>query len=198
MSEPYIAGLVTADGNLSSVEDSISIYTNSPKFAKIVKRILRELTGKRVEIYQSKGALKVFLFDKHLHSVLNRKYGIPIGKKSSTICFPKNISKKNTLEFIRGYVDGDGSLYVDKRKRRGKIQCYPRVEIASKSKRFLLSMKDFLENLHVYCGNVTEGSRTFRFRIYSSHVNTFVSKIGFRHPDKFLLFPKPQAVDATV
>lgn len=198
MLKPYIAGLVTADGNLSSKESSVSIYTNSPKFARTIKSILREITGRKAEIYQSKGALKVFVFDKHLHSMLNQKYGIPIGKKSSIIAFPHNLSKKSAIEFIRGYVDGDGSIYVDKRRRRNKIQYYPRVEIASKNKRFLKTMRNYLEKLGITCGRITEGRRTFRFRIYSSNVKNFVGKIGFRHPDKFLLFPKPQAVDATV
>lgn len=198
MFEHYIAGLVAADGNLSSSENSVSIYTNNLKFARMIKKILRDLTGKKVEIYQSKGALKVFIFDKHLHSLLNQKYGIPIGKKSNTLSFPENLSRKNAIEFIRGYVDGDGSIYLDKRKRRNKIQYYPRVEVASQSKQFLDDMKYYLEKLNINCGSITKGRRIFRFRIYSSNVQNFVDIVGFRHPGKFLLFPIPQAVDATV
>ena len=198
MSEPYIAGLITADGNLSSKESSVSIYTNNQKFAKLIRTMLKKMTKNKVSLYRSKGAIKVFVFDKHLYLTMNRKYGIPIGKKSLTILFPEDLTEKETIEFIRGYVDGDGSIYLDKRKRRNKVQIYPRIEIASQSKQFLESMIKHIEKFHIHCGTVTIGRRTFRFRIYSSNVKPFVDRIGFRHPDKFLLIPKPQAVDATV
>lgn len=93
------------------------------------------------------------------------------------------------------FKDGDGSVYIDKRKRYGIINHYVRIEIASQSGKFLDDIKDFLYEFGINCGQVTNGRRTLRIRIYSNNANAFIDKIGFSHPAKILPTPKPQGVD---
>ncbi len=127
-----------------------------------------------------------------------KKFYIPRGKKSDKLIFPKSLNLEETINFIIGFVDGDGSLYIDKRKRYNKIYNYPRIEVASQSKEFLEDMIKFLYSIGIKCGKVSKKERCFRFRIYCKNAIIFLNKVGFTHPNKILSFPKPPGVEAAV
>lgn len=192
----YLAGLVAADGSLSK-DTGLAIYIKDKVFTKRIRHFLSTVTRSKISIYKSKGAFRVNVFDQSLFGTFNRKFRIPFGKKSDRLLFPKHLSKREKLDFVKGYVDGDGSIYMDKRKRYGIVNYYPRIEIASQSKEFLQDMANFLYDLGIKSGQVTPGKRTMRVRIYANNAKNFIDKIGFSHPSK-TLHPKPQGVDATV
>jgi intein/homing endonuclease len=191
----YLAGLISADGHLDKDEKSVSIYSNDRTFSEKVRVLLEEESGANAKIYSSKNAYKIYSYCPSFYDLLIKKYNLFAGRKSDRLKFPENLDLKNTKSFLKGYVDGDGCIYIDKRKRRGKINFYPRVEIASKSKKFLTQAKKFLERNNVICGKIKNGKRVFRLCIYANNAKMFVQFIGFRHPQKILSFPIPQGVD---
>ncbi|MBR9683152.1 hypothetical protein GOV03_01275 [Candidatus Woesearchaeota archaeon] len=69
---------------------------------------------------------------------------LPLGKKLN-FSIPPQISSNNKLakSFLRGYFDTDGCLYIE--NKRGKP--YPRIEMASISKKFIEQLKIVLKNL---------------------------------------------------
>jgi intein/homing endonuclease len=191
----YIAGLISADGHLDKNEKSVSIYSNNRVFSERIRFLLKEESGAKAKIYASKNAYKIYSYCPSFYNLLVERYNLFIGRKSHRLKFPENLNLEEIKSFIKGYVDGDGCVYVDKRKRRGKIDFYLRVEIASKSKKFLTKIKKFLEKNKVVCGKIKKGERVFRLCIYASNAKKFVHFIGFRHPEKILSFPIPQGVD---
>lgn len=181
----YLAGLIAADGHLSK-NDGIAIYVKDREFVKKIVQSLCQITNSKISIYPSKGAFRINVFDKILLNALTQKFKIPMGKKSNCLIFPETLSKKEKLDFVRGYVDGDGSIYIDKRKRYGIINTYPRVEIASQSREFLDKMIVFLYMFGIKSGQVKSAKRTLRIRIYANNAKNFIEKIGFSHPTKIL------------
>ena len=190
----YVAGLIASDGHISK-DFGVAIYSKNRAFAKYIKSLIEKISKKNVHIYKGNGSLKILVFDKELVEILGKKFRICIGKKCNILKFPIDLTENEKINFLKGYVDGDGSLYIDKRKRYEKIYRYVRIEIASQTKEFLEEMRNFLQKLDIKCGEVTEGKRVFRFRIYSKNAIIFLRKVGFSHPDKIFSFPKPQAVE---
>lgn len=191
----YLAGLVCADGHLDSGEKSVSIYSNNKPFSEMVRGFLKEETGKNAKIYASKNAYKIYCYCPVFYNFLLDEYGLFAGRKSHRIVFPENLSLEDKKNFLMGYADGDGGVYVDGRRRRGKVDYYLRVELASKNRRFLEGVKRFLNEIGVTSGEIMSGLRAFRLRIYGKNATKFVDSIGFRHPQKIPLFLKPQGVD---
>lgn|GEM_PF-7064111 len=191
----YIAGLISADGHLDKDEKSVSIYSNNRAFSEKIRVLLEEESGAKAKIYSSKNAYKIYVYCPSFYDLLIKKYSLFTGRKSHQLKFPENLNSQEIKSFVKGYVDGDGCIYIDKRKRRGRINFYLRVEIASKSKRFLIKLKKFLERNNVICGKIKKGKRVFRLCVYADNARKFVHVVGFRHPQKILSFPIPQGVD---
>ncbi len=193
----YLAGLIAADGHISK-DNGIEIYIKDKKFVKLINKKIKKISKKPIKIYNGKGCKKLIFFDNSIIKQLITKYNLTKGKKCNKLIFPNKINKIEKINFIRGFVDGDGSIYIDKRKRYNKIYFYPRIEIASQSKNFLKSISNFLNTLGITCGKITKKTRCFRFRIYSKNVILFLNKIGFNHPKKILSYPIPPGVEAAV
>lgn len=195
----YLAGLVAADGHLEKDGCGVSIYSNNRAFASVARKLLQEIVPTlRVRTYRSKGAWRIYVYSARLCTTLGKQFAIPMGKKSHRILFPRGLSKLESKRFVQGYVDGDGSFYMERRKRYGRVYLYPRVEVASQSKRFLQQLRAWLEDTGIACGQVHGGRRVFRLRVYAGNAAKFMLLIGFRHPNKAPLPPIPQAVDAAV
>lgn len=85
----------------------------------------------------------VRIYSKHMVESLN-KYGI-INSKTYSITFPDNIPKNYVWDYIRGFFDGDGSVFVnDVQSCSGKIFPYIGVNFTAYSKEFLLGIRDKL------------------------------------------------------
>ena len=82
----YLAGLIAADGYVS--EREVRISTSSREYAEYVADIVRRCLGKAPKIEIGKGVLLLRIYDVSFGKILETKYGIPIGRKSSTIPLP--------------------------------------------------------------------------------------------------------------
>jgi hypothetical protein len=93
------------------------------------------------------------------------EYGIT-AKKSLTIDFPK-LSAELIPHFIRGVFDGDGGIYLAKKKVNGKYYDRSKVHFTSGSIEFLRELKSKIES---HIGNdvqITKGTRCFIYAFES-------------------------------
>ncbi|MEM5790829.1 MAG: LAGLIDADG family homing endonuclease, partial [Candidatus Aenigmatarchaeota archaeon] len=128
-----------SDGHLSKKESAIIIVNRDKEFLeKEVIPLLKELTNKKVSISKSSsgyGDYKylVRVWDKKLQEKLNKIYGIPRGKKSR---INLSIHEREVMDFILGWIAGDGSITVDRER--------PKIEIWSKDIRLIKFFQKFL------------------------------------------------------
>lgn len=92
-------------------------------------------------------------------------YGIT-SKKSLTIEFPK-IPNDMLPHFIRGVFDGDGGIYVTKRKINGRFYDRTKVHFTSGSLQFLEVLKNKIESEIGNNVKITKGTRCFIYAFES-------------------------------
>ena len=137
----YILGFIAADGYVGK---TIKIGLHS-KDKEILEKIIKEIGIKNINI---KDKLIFSPFNKKLTPISILSFGIKemifnlnnLGfYKNKTISFEfPNIEKQYYLDFIRGYVDGDGSFTRDKNNRYSFT--------LEGTKEFLLIIKKFFED----------------------------------------------------
>lgn len=185
----YIAGLVASDGHLRKDEKNkeVEIATSSKDFSEIIKNILSEVSRNKVYFRKNKTAYVICVADKNLHSILNEKFRIPVGKKSD-ILVPPNLSGAEEIKFyLRGFFDGDSTIHT--RKMRDKK--VPRIRVMSTSQKILLWIKEQLKVFGINSGSLFAdkphgfGKKIcYRLEIYGSAVKKFNDSIGYFHPEK--------------
>lgn len=112
----YWAGFILADGNLTSKRKCLQIGLASvdknhlKKFSDAIK-----FSGPIYDDIRKNGYIsqKIRISGKWLYDDLNNNFDI-YSKKSLNAIFTKKIPKKFLSNYIRGYFDGDGSLYKAK------------------------------------------------------------------------------------
>lgn len=116
----YIMGFLAADGNVSKVGNRIQSQL-SIKDKDQLEMIHNEIGGCEVYEYTSNG---YECCGWHCISSQVKKdlatYGI-VPQKTGKLCIPKNLKKEYWKDFIRGYFDGDGSIYKDENGMRLSI-----------------------------------------------------------------------------
>jgi intein/homing endonuclease len=79
-----------------------------------------------------------------MHKYFIEEIGLPAGKKAEYITIPERLLKSKHLNMvIRGIIDTDGYLYLDKRKAYRSP--YPRIELTTKSIRMADQLTDILK-----------------------------------------------------
>jgi intein-encoded DNA endonuclease-like protein len=90
---------------------------------------------------------------------------------------------KNIKEFIRGFLDTDGSVHVDKKK-------YPVISIRSNNEKILRKIQKYLNNLKITSGlfgpeTTPFGGTVYKLRIYGiRNCKRWLEKIGISNPRK--------------
>ena len=109
----YIMGFLAADGNISKRDNRIQSQL-SIKDKEQLELFHNEIGGCEVYIYQSNGydCCGWHCFSGQIKRDL-AEYGI-IPNKTGHLEIPKKLNKEYWRDFIRGYFDGDGSIYEDK------------------------------------------------------------------------------------
>lgn len=158
----YILGLLYADGYSSIVERSTIIsLKESDKYLldEIAQRLNSKLEIKRVE-NQDGIYYRLAFFCKRFAKVLH-KLGC-VHKKSLILNFPTEeiVSREYIWSFIRGYFDGDGSVFPINQNNMGKIG----VEIIG-SHSFIFTLKCVLEEYHI-CSILKKDGNNSVVRIY--------------------------------
>lgn len=113
--------------------------------------------------------------------------------KSQNLKFPKFINSKDTkIEFIRAIFDDEGCVALRIFKKTNEIK--RNLEIASKSKSFLIEIKGMLEkDFNIKCNKIISFHRTLNRKEFTTYKLSitgkenfikFRDKINFYHPGK--------------
>ena len=174
MNEKYaeLLGLMAGDGCLSRSGDSYLIYITGHKIddmgyhINITKALFKEIFNKEIKISTKKNENTLFIrfSDKRIFGELTRY--LPIGEKYSKLSIPLEIltNKKYFFAFIRGLVDTDGCVVFSKQHK--SYRYYPRIEITSKSKPFLLTIFLELKKKGFYGSVSHKGNQVYRLLVY--------------------------------
>lgn len=118
----YIMGFLAADGNISKqgnrIQSALSI-----KDIEHLKMIQKEIGGCEVYTYMNNQyeCCGWYCYSAQIKRDL-AEYGL-IPNKTGSIRIPSKLEKQYYADFIRGYFDGDGSIYKDSNGMRLTITC---------------------------------------------------------------------------
>jgi len=112
----YWLGFLYADGCVHDKPNGQKLITLVVKDKEVVEKFIKALNG-NFEVKQYKDIYGVYLTSKIMFNDLCKLGCVP--RKSLILKFPM-INSKHISHFIRGYFDGDGSVFTYKRK--GKIK----------------------------------------------------------------------------
>jgi len=124
--DPYIIGLVAADGHVRM--DGGWLISQTEKNAGILKKIHKAFGG-NLKASSNKGRygsdpIYNLRYGKNVEvESLFENWGVPKGNKTYDLRFPENKPTNEMWDYLRGFFDGDGSIFMDGN--------YPRVQIIS-------------------------------------------------------------------
>jgi len=155
-----ILGALNGDGHLSGISNEISVTCSREldrEYIFHLKELFEKKFGISFKIVIQGGAIRIRTYCKELVEHLNKRYGLPIGKKKNNLVIPKPVKENPELlrAYIRGLFDTDGSIYV--RRKKDFI-----LEIISVDKRFLEELKMSLKGLGFECG--TSGKNLYFYQ----------------------------------
>jgi len=161
----YLLGFILADGCI--IQGTYNGYSDSLKFGvqlrdrDIIEKIKSELRAEH-KLSQVKNAVHLCIASQEIVNDL-KKLGI-IYRKSLNEIIPK-IPLKYTKDFIRGIVDGDGSLWFDKRN-------YPTLSVAGGENTLRFIRDHFFIRFRLY-------SKLSR-KTYSEDIKKYLYQISYR------------------
>lgn len=137
----YWLGFLYADGAIGSSNNSIEVSLKSGDITHLQK-LASSLGFINKHIYQDDTRCRLNFQNKHLHNQLMNLGCYP--RKSLILTFPskEQVPEEFVYHFVRGYVDGDGSVMIGKNHRGERV--VPRLSI--------LGTKDFLVELIAQMG----------------------------------------------
>lgn len=115
----YILGFIAADGNVSLKENSISIQLHEQD-NMLLEEIKKEIGSNRsIDFYITKAGrrtCKLQVWSSEMKQDL-ANYGI-IPNKTLVLKSPTLLDPKYHIDYIRGYFDGDGTVYIKEGHRK--------------------------------------------------------------------------------
>jgi len=166
----YILGYLFAEGNINISKNrghrkALQVETKDREILSLIVKELGKnsppLYRKRIRNDKKTKIQESFYITICSQEIVNDlvKCGLAAGKKSAKMKFPL-IPKKYIKNFIKGYLDGDGSVYTinNRRKYKNKIYLYPYhfVQFTSKSLNFLKTLNTKLNSLGKIYGHSKE------------------------------------------
>jgi len=140
----YFLGLLYTDGHVVWTEKKrdyqIQIYTSNEAELRMIIELFEKLfdyipyVRKRLMGFNKKINYSIHLCSKNVIEHISKEYGLFIGAKAKRIRLPKFKLKDNFWDFLRGVVDGDGSI------------CKNGVRVFSASRLFLNELAQILKS----------------------------------------------------
>ena len=184
----YLAGVIVGDGHLrkgvkwkgrdDSLDYGINIHAKHKDFLEIIFGIINEKINSKTEIKFYKRTYYLSIRNKLLHSTLNKKFEIPLGKKSNIVFIPNHVKySKNLKYFLAGLFDTDGGV------RRGSIgYCSASKKLVSDISTCLLSFG--IESTTEEWINKTYNRKYYGLRIRNKYIQKFLETIPLKNKNK--------------
>lgn len=116
----YILGFISADGHISTKRGNqylnIEIQKRDEKILRFIKKEIEYSGPIKKTIHNKKEYSRIRVYGKNFTNHII-SHGLD-SQKSNTLQFPKSIPECLINHYIRGLFDGDGCLYVAKRKNK--------------------------------------------------------------------------------
>jgi intein-encoded DNA endonuclease-like protein len=160
----YVLGFIFADGNIICTKRNtwfLSIQITDKKILEQIKNTLNSshTISKRKRGQNHKQLYRLQIGSKDICKDLSN-LGLT-ERKSKTIVFP-NIPKKYLFDFIRGYFDGDGGVWVGlKNKKHDNKNIIISTSFTSGCENFLISLKKILAENGLLGGSLVKKERGF-------------------------------------
>lgn len=179
-----LAGLIASDGHLDKSYHGIRFITADQG---MLKQFLQLTSNYKKKIWKSRSGFGskrylVYIYDKNLKAILNKRYKIPLGKKSSKLIIPKNLPLKEKFNFLKGLFSGDGSISFDNKKGKRYMQ----IIFWTKSKKLANQINTIFKKTGIISGlNYSKLKDQCRLTIRNhDSLIKFKNLIGFIHPRK--------------
>lgn len=166
----YAVGLITTDGNLSSDKRHITFTSTDKKLVKSIKQCLNKSNRITINSPSSLSKKKVYrtqLGDVKLYNWLN---SIGVNRNKSLTLKPLKIPDQYFRDFLRGHLDGDGSIIHYKDRYLAKVRSkyvYDRlfVYFISASERHIKWLRSKIFNILKIKGSIskTRGVNRIKF-----------------------------------
>jgi DNA-binding transcriptional regulator WhiA len=168
--------------NTSSFE---LLYADEYKaqITQIILPIIKDNFGVDLHIHKRKYNLWIGRINcKVVHLFFHQILKVPIGKKGYFHVPEWILQKKEFLkEFISGFFDAEGSIFVDKRNKAG-------ITLTNSNYQFLFTMRTLLtNNFGIEFGQIYAKNKQDVFEMKTQAkeiILRFCDEIGFRHPHK--------------
>ena len=158
----YILGLLASDGNVAKKENQINICLNEEDY-EILEKIRKEIKSTRpIKVYsRNNGATqsKLVVFSSTMKKDLSHYSIVP--NKTFILQPPELLKKEYYIDYIRGYFDGDGSVYINSNG-------IPGVNIGGASKEMIEWIRKVLaEQYGIICKKIDSSQKLSEKRNYN-------------------------------
>ena len=177
----YILGFLFADGNIIFTKRGTWFWSLQITDKEILEKIKIEIDSshtisERKTIQSHKRLYRLQIGSKEMCNDLLR-LGLT-ERKSKTITFPK-VPKKYLADFLRGYFDGDGGVWVGpKNKNKNSKNYIISTFFTSGSEKFLISLRKILAENGLLGGSLVKKERGFDLK-YSVKDSLILCKIMY-------------------
>ena len=177
----YILGFLFADGNIIFTKRGTWFWSLQITDKEILEDIKSAIDSshnisERKNIQNHKRLYRLQIGSKEMCGDL-LKLGLT-ERKSKTIIFPK-VPKKYFADFLRGYFDGDGGVWIGpKNKNQNSKNYIISTFFTSGSEKFLLSLRKILGEKGIFGGSLVKKERGFDLK-YSVKDSLILCKIMY-------------------
>jgi len=157
----YFLGLLITDGHLQysihnkrkTRKSCVQLFTSYEEEIETILELNYKIfnyisfASGRKNGFNKKTNFQILINSKKLTEKLKSRFKIPTGNKSLIIRIPKiilNSKKEYRLNFLRGIIDGDGSIKPK----------YSQISVSSGSQLFLKDLKNLLTSLNIKSGSI--------------------------------------------
>ncbi len=197
----YLLGYLYADGSLTDAPYMRGKYTSVTSTDRIMLERMREWMGSEHTItplrhdvkYPGKPRYTLRIGSHKIFDDLTRLGLYP--NKSLTIPFP-NVPSSYLAHFIRGYLDGDGCIYLEMGtgKRGQRILKRLSTIFTSGSRNFLCGLEEVVRaRLELQKRKISVSHRSFQLR-YSTHDSIILCTFLYRRVPHHLYLERKRAV----
>ena len=171
----YVVGLIATDGNLSKDGRHISIVSKDNKFLRKVRKALllkNKIGFKANGIHPEKIYSVLQIGDKKFFNFL---LSIGLIPKKSLILGKLTVPNDYFVDFLRGVIDGDGTIVSWVHKWNGNVQWS--IRIYSAASKFIHWLKNEIETIYKISGKIYGYSKGRKNIYYQIKFGKFASKV---------------------
>ena len=171
----YLVGLIATDGCLINNGRTVAITAKDRTF--LLR--LRDQLGTGRKLQRKTGGFGGFGYDLNIGSIIlyERLLNIGLTPRKSLTLGPLNIPKHGFADFLRGVIDGDGSIRSWTHPTNGREQWS--VQVVSASEKFILWLSAQIEQLWNVKGQIHE--ETPKIERYHTKYTLKYGKLAAKH-----------------